>query len=102
MRRHRRLIAVPPPQPARPIAGERLDLDDLGPVHRQEHGAIRAGHPLAQIQDAQASIGILTDHFSSSSLFDCFPEHCRAQVGHVLSSPKSVSALSGEDRFAAG
>ena len=45
------------PHDARVVAVERLDLDDLGPLVGQQHGAERAGQHLRKIDDADSVEG---------------------------------------------
>src|SRR6185503_5255984 len=50
-----RMAAVTRAQGARPVAvADAFDLDDLGAVLRQQHGAVGAGDALAEIDDLQA------------------------------------------------
>ena len=63
MGRHGGVVAVPHPQPARPVPGERLELDDLRPVHREQHRAIGRGDALTQVQHTQPGIGAMGVHF---------------------------------------
>ena len=68
LRRHRGVVAIAHAEPTRPVAGGRLQLDDLSAVHRQEHRAIGRRNSLAEIEDAQAGVGRIEVHRFKLSL----------------------------------
>ena len=49
-------------QAARPVALGRLHLDHLGAVQRQQHGAVRRGNALAEVEHAKAAKGEFMAH----------------------------------------
>ena len=58
-----RVAAVARAERARPVAlADALDLDHLGAVLRQQHGAVGAGDALAEIDDLQAGEGRVVAH----------------------------------------
>src|SRR4029453_724812 len=58
-----RVAAVARADRARPVAiADALDLDDVGAVLRQQHGAVGAGDALAEIDDLQAGKGRVIAH----------------------------------------
>src|SRR4029453_9686242 len=50
------VIALELAQRAAPVAFRRLDLDDVGPVQRQQHRGMRPGHALREVEHGDAVI----------------------------------------------
>ena len=75
------VAAVVDAERARPVAlADALDLDHLGAVLGEQHGAIGAGDALAEIDDLQAGEGRVVAHA---------PLHLHQQLAEVLAAQQA-------------
>ena len=79
---------------ARPVAlADALDLDHLGAVLGQQHGAIGAGDALAQVDDLEAGKGRVVAHASLTSILPKFSPRSRPMKARgALSIPSTMSS----------
>src|SRR3954453_1867675 len=90
--REGRMAGVADAQRARPVAvAQALDLDHVGAVLGEQHGAVRSGDPLAEIDDLEAREGRIVAHGSpyifTSSLPKFSPRSRPMKARGALSMP---------------
>src|SRR4029434_6699929 len=78
--------------PLQVAVADALDLDDVGAVLRQQHGAVGAGDALAEIDDLQAGKGRVITHPTLTSILPKFsPRSMPMKARGALSMPSTMS-----------